>query len=134
MGAWGVGTFENDDALDWVFDLKESSRLSVIREALAPILEQDGSDLETGECCCALAAAEVVAALRGKAASKLPKDVTDWLKANTAAPDKALINLAAQAVRKIGEQSELKELWEDAGGLDAAAWADGVSDLLQRLA
>jgi hypothetical protein len=28
MGAWGAGAFENDDAMDWVYELerKESSR------------------------------------------------------------------------------------------------------------
>lgn len=25
MGAWAVGNFENDDALDWVSDIVESS-------------------------------------------------------------------------------------------------------------
>ena len=35
MGAWGIGSFENDEALDWLSDLVASGDASVIESALA---------------------------------------------------------------------------------------------------
>jgi hypothetical protein len=32
MGAWGHDSFDNDDAGDWVYELEESSDMSVIVE------------------------------------------------------------------------------------------------------
>ena len=34
MGAWGSGTFENDDGCDLVCDLRESTDLLLLEEAL----------------------------------------------------------------------------------------------------
>ena len=33
MGAWGTGSFENDDAMDWVYELEESG-VSFLKETL----------------------------------------------------------------------------------------------------
>ena len=133
MGAWGSGSFDNDDALDRVTDLVQAVDFDVVRDALSSILEQAEEYLEAPECSAALAAAEVVAALRGKPAAKLPEGVVAWLKAHASAPEKSLVIPAAQAVRKIGGKSGLKELWDEGGGEDAAAWSAGVQDLLKRL-
>ena len=34
MGAWGVGTFENDDASDWVYQLEEAGDLDLVEVTL----------------------------------------------------------------------------------------------------
>ena len=67
MGAWGIGTFENDDAGDWVDRLEESEGLTLLTETLAPAADPSGY-LEAPTCTEALAAAEVVAALAGRPA------------------------------------------------------------------
>ena len=56
MGAWGPGSFENDAALDWAWELDEDLDASALRRALAAVY--DGKTDEE-----AVAAAEVVAAL-----------------------------------------------------------------------
>jgi len=61
MGAWGAGNFENDAALDWVWDLRESTGLEMVENAIADVLNcGDYLDADVG--CIGLAAAEVVLA------------------------------------------------------------------------
>lgn len=69
MGAWGTGVFEDDEALDWVGGLAEAATLAPVVDALRAT-EASGY-LEAPTCSAALAAAEVVAALNGKAESEL---------------------------------------------------------------
>lgn len=128
MGAWGARSFENDDALDWVWELEESSDDSVVRAALAAVHE-DGV-VEAPEAACACAAAEVVAAAGGSPARWLPSEVTAWVAANGAAVV-GLREEARAAVQRIAEGSELQQLWAEAG---AAEWDAGIADLLGRLA
>ena len=128
MGAWGARSFENDDALDWVWELEESSDDSVVRAALAAVHE-DGV-VEAPEAACACAAAEVVAAAGGSPAKWLPNEVTAWVAAHGAAVA-GLRDEARAAVQRIAETSELQQLWAEAG---AAEWDAGIGDLLGRLA
>jgi poly-gamma-glutamate capsule biosynthesis protein CapA/YwtB (metallophosphatase superfamily) len=127
MGAWGSAAFENDDALDWVWELEESTDDAVVRAALTVAL--DAEELEAPEASCALAAAEVVAAAGGAPVSSLPDGVRAWVAAHELPAD--LRGLAREAVTRIAERSELRQLWDEAGGDD---WRDGVSALQARLA
>ena len=43
MGAWGVGTFENDDASDWVYQLEGAEDLELVRATLQAAAEPPGS-------------------------------------------------------------------------------------------
>ena len=45
MGAWGAGSFENDDAMDWVAGLTQESGDAVLREALAPARDDPSASL-----------------------------------------------------------------------------------------
>jgi len=128
MGAWGARSFENDDALDWVWELEDSSDDSVVRAALVAV-HGDG-DVEAPEAACACAAAEVVAASAGRPATWLPNEVTAWVAAHGAAVV-GLREEARAAVQRIAAGSELQQLWAEAG---AAEWDAGVADLLGRLA
>jgi Domain of unknown function (DUF4259) len=78
MGAWGVGSFDNDDAADWLNDqLRRSADLRPIQTALDAVAQLDPTGyLEAPEASAAVAAAEVVAALAGDPAANLPSDVT----------------------------------------------------------
>jgi Domain of unknown function (DUF4259) len=130
MGTWGVGTFENDEASDWVYELEKSRDLSVLRSTIDALRDATGY-LEAPTCVNALAAAEVVAALVGKPASDLPENVTSWVKSNAKLDAKELRAPAVAAIDKILADSELKELWGESG--EAENWEATVRDLRGRL-
>ncbi len=79
MGVWGAKSFENDDALDWVADLDEANDIEPVTKALNYIVNGDSDYLEIPECSVAVAAAEIVAALRGFPVSDPPDEVQDWI-------------------------------------------------------
>ncbi len=74
MGAWGVGSFDNDDAVDWLegFGADGAATLQQALEAVADLDPQDY--LEAPEAVHALAAAEIVAAARYGDMSRLPSE------------------------------------------------------------
>ena len=138
MGAWGWGSFENDEALDWVLDLEQSKALSVINGALDAILDSDDDYLDATDCSMALAAAETVAALAGRPEPSLPEEVARWVQhrqteSSQEGPlvDESLTTKARQAVEAILSESELLELWEETDEFDR--WQATVTDLLERL-
>jgi hypothetical protein len=130
MGAWGAGNFQNDAALDWLGDLQESGDLDQVRSALMEIIDSDPEDLDPDDCCAALAAAEAVAALRGKAHPEPPENLSSWVAAHPQAPDRMLVDLAKSAVRKLSAKSELRDLWEEGEFKD---WFAAVEDVVRRL-
>jgi len=129
MGAWGLGTFENDDALDWRIELLREDDLEPVLSAFSEIKQSDY--LELPECCYALAAAEVVAALKGNPSDTLPKDVIAWITSHPLIIDEPLIKDAEIVIEKIRSDSELQELVEETGRLDK--WYMTLDDLLSRL-
>lgn len=131
MGAWGPGAFENDDASDWVWELEDDTDASVLTEALSEIVDLDSDDyIEAPEACNALAAAEIVAAARGRHGVELPSEARAWIDRNAQLVDPSLLALAVVAVERISIDSELKELWDDAGNTE---WARLTAELLERL-
>jgi Domain of unknown function (DUF4259) len=137
MGAWGTDSFANDDALDWVAELEGAADLSIVRAALEEATSSEAEYVEAPVGSVALAAAEVVAALRGRPHPDLPEGVVAWVSAAGRSPDPALVALAARAVTAVADdpaRSELRELWDEAAGEDRTAWQAGVAELRQRLA
>jgi hypothetical protein len=132
MGAWGVESFANDDALDWAAELEEADGHARMRAALEAVTEAEGEYLEAPQCSAALAAAEVVAALRGRPAADLPENVAAWVAAHRGAADEGLADLARRAVESVEARSELRELWEESD--DFAAWRADLAALRARLA
>jgi hypothetical protein len=134
MGAWGVGVFENDDASDWVYELEQSSDLSVVQQALAEVAgthDEDGP--QALDAAAALAAAEVVATLRGRPGDGVPDDVGKWVAALGEPASGELVELARAAVRQVLTASELKDLYDEAGVESSEEWEACVDDLLTRL-
>lgn len=131
MGAWGVGTFENDEASDWVYRLEESGDLELVRETLAAAADPSGY-LEATSCAEALAAAEVVAALVGRPGPDLPEEVRGWVADHRLRVAPELRSLGVRAVDQVAGESELKELWADSD--DGDAWRDRIEELRGRLA
>ncbi len=137
MGAWGHKNFENDDAGDWVYDLEMSNDKSVIHQALDGVLTNEDY-LEAPDCCIALAAAEVVLAGRTGGHARVPEDVSSWLKRKHGFIKKKPVTFESEdvsksieAISKIVESSELKELWEESD--DFQPWLELENDLIAKL-
>ena len=132
-GAWDTGSFDNDDALDWILELSESNELSVIESALENAVGASGY-LEAPMGSMAIAAAEVVVALRGEPKSQLPSEVTDWVNAHKFSVGTDLLETARNAIsaERNPESSELAQLWSEAEEL-TDAWQADLEDLLKRL-
>jgi len=140
MGGWGTGNFENDDAQDFLGQLK-SLGLDDLRPILTRAADQPDY-LDAPESSIAVAAAAVVARLvvtarvdaaRKEEASSLaaPRELADWISKNKAAAPPDLIDLARRAVERVRTNSELKDLWLEAEGLNE--WSAALRDLEGRL-
>ncbi len=118
MGAWGIGDFENDDAGDWVYALEKSKDKSVLHSALDTVLK-NSETIESPECCEALAAAEVIYSGLSSEHSGVSEDIIKWLNKKPGIFKKPIIfeasdaKKAIEAISKILNSSELKELWEE---------------------
>ena len=130
MGAWGYQSFENDSALDWVYQLARADNRSVLTSAFAaPFTTDDYIDVD--ESSAAIAAAEVVAALKGHPHPTLPDAVSTWVQAHPLAVDRDLQEQAIQAIIRVEQDSELQELW--AGSDDYEQWKGSLQNLRSRL-
>jgi hypothetical protein len=132
MGAWGSGSFENDDASDWVADLCDDPDKEVISDALSAVVEMEaGEYLEAPDCSVGLAAAEVVAALKGSPNPGMPDDARKCVSKLKIKANAGMVSLALKAVERIKTDSELKELWDEAE--NPAEWYEAVGNLEARL-
>jgi hypothetical protein len=129
MGTWGFGAFENDTAADWAYALEEASDLAPLEAAFDAV--EGGRYLDADLAAEAVAAAEVLAALRGRAAAQLPEEVSAWVAEHPQVVPDVLLADARRAVEKVAEDSELKDLWEESD--EFAAWRRAVDDLRARL-
>jgi Domain of unknown function (DUF4259) len=128
MGAWGPGPFENDTAMDWIGELRTSNDPGYPLDVLRKL---DGvGPLATGAAETGIAAAEAVAASRGRAAAEVPTGLLEWLRASGARADAAAAELALRVVDEIEDDSELCALWDEAGG---SRWHAEIADLRRRL-
>ena len=137
MGAWGHGLFDNDDAADWVWELEEAQDDRVLEEALQAVASRPpNAYVESSEAACALAAAEVVAAATTGsrdvlvAAGPYAEGAIAWLDAHAGAVRPGLVPLARRALRRARDDSELRELWDEA---DPGPWLAEVDALERRL-
>lgn len=134
MGTWSTGSFDNDDASDFLVRL-QSRGTDAVRNALEEVAGRDAQDyVQVDSAAAAIAAAEIVAAARDGQVSQLPETAQEWLdehRESVAAP--SMQALARRAVERVLMQSELKELWRE-GGPDAqsAVWENGVRELIKR--
>jgi hypothetical protein len=131
MGTWGVGSFDNDEAADFISEILETNDLELLEVALNQSIPEinDDSLLDSGKACRALVSAELIAAIRGFAGF-LPEDLGKWL-VNKGTPTSELRLVAHSAVLRVLNDSELRELWEETDEYDL--WKDSVRELLGRL-
>ncbi len=130
MGAWGPGSFENDDALDWVYELEKARNFQILADAFQTVLDLKDDYLEAPESCIAICAAEVTAGLLGNPADELPEEVVEWMDGRPG-PSEALVKLANNALNVILKNSELKDLWEETDYYDE--WREIMLDIRARL-
>ena len=135
MPGWGTGSFENEDAQSFLARLN-SLGVDDLRQMLTHAAAQDY--LEAPESGAAVAAAEVVAALVAAANDETsspatPRQILDWIRISKskagAPPD--LVEAARHAVEKVRTNSELKDLWLEAEGLNE--WSAALRELKERL-
>jgi hypothetical protein len=134
MAGWGTGSFENEDAQSFLGRLN-SLGIDDLRQILARAADQ-ADYLEAPESSIAVAAAEVVAELvvvaeEGASSPAASRDLVNWIsKIETGAPPD-LVDLARRAVERVRTDSELKDLWLEAEGLNE--WNAALRDLEARL-
>lgn len=131
MGAWGTNSFENDTASDWVYELAEGGSPKTLAEAFdverAKVL--DGADGEV-----VIAASEVVLALAGDFSEGLPTEVRDWGATHSELSAGVFRSECIEALdRVLGPDSELLELWSEAGDAACRAWRSNVEELRRRV-
>jgi hypothetical protein len=133
MGAWGVGTFDNDTACDWAYGLEEADDFTLVRGTLDRVLTVGGDYLDSDTACEGLAACEVIARLKGKWGVRNPytETVDKWVEGHASLPYEGLVPLASAVIdRVLMKPSELLELWEEG---DATDWKRAVQDLRGRV-
>ncbi|WP_425605574.1 DUF4259 domain-containing protein [Luteolibacter rhizosphaerae] len=159
MGAWGPHSFENDRALDWLGDYLDSPSDDRLRATFDPpsrgkppglIAKLFGGQAKSSAVPPdeeqVLAAAEVIAAMRGHPLADAPDG---FARLTLRPPPDDLVSAAIRGVDLIlDESSELNSLWRGAddfstahrGGLppeedseDYLAWLAGLRDLRERL-
>jgi hypothetical protein len=132
MGAWGAGSFENDDALDWIADFCDEPDKELISDALSTVAEMGTAEyLEAPDCSIGLAAAEVVASLKGSPDFDLPDDAKECVSKLRIKADPDMVSLALRAIERIKTDSELKALWDESE--NPAQWYEAVGRLEARL-
>lgn len=130
MGPWGIGTFEDELACDWLEDLHDSDPVAFLWHCL----DLRGLDyLEylagTGVIC----SAEVIHALCDGPRPGLPEAVHQWLRLHRRIDATAFLPEAIAGMRRVlGSESELWERWQDHDEW-SDAWFRHAADLLQRL-
>lgn len=130
MGAWGIGNFENDEAMDWIYELEDSKDFAVLERALKAVTRDESGAADIFDASAALAAAEVVAALLGFPPDDLPEEVESWIDGKPEPPNN-LVALAQRAVEAVKQKSELRDLWEESESLDE--WTEVLNDTQSRL-
>jgi hypothetical protein len=131
MGSWGTGSFENDDALDWVAELEESRGTKVVKKALREVMDAGDGYLEVDIASRGVAAAEVVAGLNDAPGDDLPEEVENWIEEQRDRTSVDLSPLALEVLTRIRTKCELFELWEVAP--EGKKWLEGIVKLEERL-
>jgi hypothetical protein len=133
MGAWDVGTFDNDTACDWAYGIEKADDLSLVRETFDRVIAVGDDYLDSDAACEGLAACEVIARLKGNWGIRNPytETIDKWIEGHASLPYEGLVPLATAVIdRVLTTPSELLELWEEG---DATEWKRAVQDLRVRV-
>lgn len=135
MGAWGAGSFENDDALDWAADVSSVADIEKPFDELTALDEDPDAEeepyVDVDLASAVIAAAESVATMMGRIAPDVPEDLQKRLK-KLGKPSASLIEKAKFGVSRVLMDSELLELWSE-GDDDTNEWNIAITGLIDRL-
>ena len=129
MGGWGAGSFENEDAQNFISAL-HALEPAELQRILARAADHEDY-LNASDSSMTIAAAEVVATAKGNPPRAVPKQITEWIGKVEGAPSVEMLDLARRAVERVRANSELKDLWLEAEGLNE--WTAALHDLEARL-
>ena len=129
-GAWGVGSFENDSALDWVYELENSNSIAFISQTFDEV--QGSGYLSVDACSAALAAAEIVASINSGSLSHLPPEAQVWASNHSGVITLELKDSASRATINCANSdiSEVAQLWAESA---SDVWLSYISELQSRL-
>lgn len=132
MGAWSEEIFGNDDASDFAYDVIESDEVGELLSDVFGIVEDEDMDyLEGPDGSMIIAGAAIVAAAVSGDKSALTEDLQKWI-VGKEDKLKSLAGAAVVAVKRVlGEDSELKELWEETENFEK--WKGTVDAVLKGL-
>lgn len=124
MGAWGVGSFDNDESRDWLANLRESPRPGwrIIDHTL-----RNARTKETSDELRAVAAAEIVAVAAGHSPLRIPTEAIEIAR-TLGTPPASIVTEAHAVIGLLINESELKELFEN-----DPDWLQEMESLRQRL-
>ena len=124
MGAWGPGSFENDDAMDFAASVRAPEDL------LGPLrVESPEQDIDTTLASEIIVVAECVAAMRGFPSDDIPDDLADRV-ATFGKPGRSLYLHARDHLQAVIQRSELMELWAED---NPDPFIEAVHELISRL-
>jgi Domain of unknown function (DUF4259) len=124
--------FLGEPARDWLEKLLTGSSSDPILRALEPAEFLPGElMLKASVSCEILVAAEVVAASRGRPSRHLPPSVAAWLLEQDLLFSPGVVRMAATAVRRVADFSELRHLLNVVR--HAEKWLPGAEALIERL-
>lgn len=118
--------------------------------------DEGGDEIEADLASHAIAAAEVLAAMHGKPNDELAAAIKDvkqgggdeeqqtsahalarWIidenDDHRDVKETEALEIAIVAMKRVRDESELAQLWDEAGGEDAQAWKSHMADLMKRL-
>lgn len=141
MGAWGTGSFDDDSALDWLRDLRESEDPQrLVAEQVQRAADSSSNYLDSGATagCQLRAAAELIAAAGGAPSRELleMKEEAEWLASGALRFDRELARDAREALGVLVDPNrcELAALWvNESFAAPDAEWRAAVGQLAERL-
>ena len=134
MGAWGTGLFENDSVLDALDYLMSSSPEQYIENSFSMFSE--GEYLDMDEAAEMLVACVFIDAVLNGINPDITgsEDFRNYVEANKNTDAGSWKNEAVRILKTIiSDNSELNELWEEAGEEEYNVWKRPIADLIERL-
>ena len=134
MGTWGPGVFENDSACDYASEVAAGGGIDALNRAIDQVLSTEGRYLEAPDAAECLAAADIVARLRGYPGQQTvyTASMESWIANSSPVASDELARKAKQSVARIlVEPSELLELWAESDDFDT--WKRSVEAVGKRL-
>ncbi len=124
MGTFGVGSFANDEALNWIDSFLWKRSFASLSKEVQKFLKKQAHPAKVQ------AVLEVVAGLHGHPVEDFPAELLPWTAKNAKKLESELIESSLKAVTVL-RHSSLADLWPDEES--KSEWLLGIDDLERRL-